>query len=121
MNVRSSRSSTLAVGLLAAFAVVAAVPASADATDDAVIATLAKRNILITDRDTTIAQAHQVCTALDKHYKSSVLAMKLVKDTDLSLKESSYFIGVAVSAYCPQHSGRTDSSTNWLNPAPPLM
>jgi len=79
------------------------------------------QGIVIKDRDTTIAMAHTVCAGLDKHYKSSVLAVKLVRDTDLSLKQSGYFIGVAISAYCPQYAGHTDTSANWLNPGPPLM
>ncbi len=106
---------------MSAVALVLAAPAWADATDDAFLAALAKRNILIDDRDTTLSEAHLVCAGLDNHYKSSVLAMKLVQDTDLSLKDSSFFIGVAMSAYCPQYAGRTDTSMNWLNPGPPLM
>jgi hypothetical protein len=45
----------------------------------------------------------------------------LVGDTDLNLSQSSFFIGVAVSAYCPQYKGHTGSPTSWLNPGPPLM
>jgi hypothetical protein len=106
-----------------ATALVCATPASADATDDAVVAALAKRNIVINDdnREAMLAEAHMVCNGLDKHWKTSALAMKLVGDTDLNFSQSSYFIGVAVSAYCPQYKGRSDSSTSWLNPNPPLM
>ena len=104
--------------LLSVVALICAAPASADATDDAVVAALAKQGIVITDRDTTIAMAHTVCAGLDKHYKQSVLAMKLVRDTDLTLKQSGYFIGVSVSAYCPQYAGRTDNLPNPLNPPP---
>jgi hypothetical protein len=109
--------------VLSAVAVVCAAPASADPTDDAVIAALAKRNIVINDgnRDAMLAEAHMVCEGLDKHYKTSALAMKLVGDTDLNFSQSSFFIGVAVSAYCPQYKGHSDSSAGWLYPAPPLM
>jgi Protein of unknown function (DUF732) len=108
---------------LSALAVFCAAPASADATDDAVVAALAKRNIVINDdnRGAMLAEAHMVCDGLDKHYKTSTLAMKLVGDTDLNFSQSSFFIGVAVSAYCPQYKGHSDSSASWLNPAPPLM
>ena len=106
---------------LSAVMVFCAAPASADATDDAVMAALAKRNIQLTDRDTTLAEAHMVCEGLDKHYKTSALAMKLVGDTDLNFSQSSFFIGVAVAAYCPQYKGHSDSSAAWLNPGPPLM
>lgn len=107
--------------LLSVVALICAAPASADATDDAVVAALAKQGIVISDRDTTIATAHTVCAGFDKHYKSSVLALKLVRDTDLSLKQSGYFIGVSVSAYCPQYAGRIDNSANLPSPGPPLM
>jgi hypothetical protein len=114
MDVRSARWLTACAVPMSAAALVLAAPASADATDDAFLAALAKRNILISDRDTTLSEAHMVCAGLDKHYKSSVLAVKLVRDTDLSLNDSSFFIGVAMSAYCPQYTGRadTDASSN---------
>jgi hypothetical protein len=109
--------------VLSAAAVFCAAPASADTTDDAVIAALAKRNIVINDgnRDAMLAEAHMVCDGLNKHYKTSTLAMKLVGDTDLNFSQSSFFIGVAVSAYCPEYKGHSDPSANWLNPGPPLM
>jgi hypothetical protein len=121
MSVGPAQWSTVCAVLLSVVATLSAAPASADATDDAVVAALAKQGIVITDRDTTIAMAHTVCAGFDKHYKQSVLAMKLVRDTDLSLKQSGYFIGVSVSAYCPQYAGRPDNSANALNPGPPLM
>jgi len=65
--------------------------------------------------------AHTVCAGFDNNQKSSVLAMKLMKDTDLGLKQSRYFVGVSVAAYCPQYKGLTDDSLDWLNPGPPLM
>jgi len=110
MNVRPTHWSTSCAVLLSAAAMLFMAPASADTTDDAVISTLANQGIVITDRDTTIATAHQVCDSLDKHTKSAVLAVRLVRDTDLSLSQSSYFIGVAMSAYCPQYKGRTGST-----------
>jgi Protein of unknown function (DUF732) len=110
MNVRPTKRSITCAVLLPAAALLFMAPASADTTDDAVIATLANQGIVITDRDTTIATAHTVCDGLDQHLKSAVLAVKLVRDTDLSLSQSSYFIGVAMSAYCPQYKGRTGST-----------
>lgn len=94
-------------------ALACATPASADATDDAVVVALAKRNIVINDqnRDAMLAEAHMVCDGLDKHYNASALAMKLVGDTDLNASQSSFFIGVAVSAYCPQYKGRPNAAT----------
>jgi hypothetical protein len=98
--------------LLSAAGMICAAPASADATDDAVIAALAKRNIIINDdnRDAMLAEAHMVCDGLDKHWNASALAMKLVGDTDLNASQSSFFIGVAIAAYCPEYKARSDSS-----------
>jgi hypothetical protein len=110
VKVRPRKWSTTCAALAPAAALLFVAPASADTTDDAVISTLASQGIVITDRDTTIATAHQVCDGLDKHLKSAVLAVRLVRDTDLSISQSSYFIGVAMSAYCPQYKGRTDST-----------
>jgi hypothetical protein len=121
MNVGPGKWSTVCAVLLSAAAVLSAAPASADPTDDAFVAALAKDAIVITDRNTAIAMAHRVCGGFDKNEKSSVLVMRLMKDTDLSLKQSSYFVGASISAYCPQYAGLTDNSLNWLNPGPPLM
>jgi Protein of unknown function (DUF732) len=121
MNVGPGKWSTVCAVLLSAAALLCAAPASADPTDDAFVAALVKDGIVTSDRNTAIAMAHTVCAGFDKNEKSSVLAIRLMKHTDLSLKQSSYFVGVSVSAYCPQYIGRTDNSLNWLNPGPPLM
>jgi Protein of unknown function (DUF732) len=121
MKVGPKTWSTLCGLLLSLAVVLSAAPASADPTDAAFVAALAKEQIVFTDDNTAIATAHTVCAALDKSNKSSVLVMKLMKDTDLSLKQSSYFVGASISAYCPQYIGQTDDSTRWLNPGPPLM
>jgi Protein of unknown function (DUF732) len=121
MNVGPEKWSTACIVLLSAAALFSAAPTSADPTDDAFVAALANGGIVFPDRNAAIAIAHKVCAGLDTTNKSSVLAMKLMKDTDLSLKQSSYFVGASISAYCPQHIGRTDNSTSWLNPGPPLM
>ena len=121
MNVGPKMWSTFCAVLLSATALLFAAPASADPTDDAFVAALAKEGIAFTDHNTAIATAHTVCAGFDKTDKSSVLAMKLMKDTDLSLRQSSYFVGASISAYCPQYIGRTDNSARWLLPGPPLM
>jgi hypothetical protein len=118
MNGGLGKWSMVCAVVLSAAALLSEAPASADPTDDAFVAALAKEGIVITDRNGTIAMAHTVCAGLDKTNKSAVLAMKLMRDTDLSLKQSSYFIGVSISAYCPQYIGLTDNSANWLYPGP---
>jgi Protein of unknown function (DUF732) len=112
---------SMVCAVLLSAALLCAAPASADPTDDAFVAALAKEGIAVADRNSTIAMAHTVCAGFDQNNKSSILAMKLMKDTDLSLKQSGYFVGVSIAAYCPQYIGRTDNSTYWLNPGPPLM
>jgi len=118
MNVGPTKWSTTCAILLSAVSLFCTAPASADPTDDAFVAALAKKGIVIKDPDTTIATGHSVCDGLQKHYKSSVLAVRLVRDTDLSLSQSGYFIGVAVSAYCPQFAGRPDPSAYRSDPGP---
>jgi Protein of unknown function (DUF732) len=120
MNVGPEKWSAGCGVLLSAAALFSAAPASADPTDVAFVAALAKEGIVFTDQNTAIAIGHTVCAGFDKSNKSSILVMKLMKDTDLSLKQSSYFVGVSISAYCPQYIGRTDNSANWLYPRAPL-
>jgi uncharacterized membrane protein len=120
LNVGAEKRSAVCAALLSATALLAAAPASADATDDAFVAALAKQGIAFPDNNTATAIAHTVCAGFDKTDKSTILVMKLLKDTDLSLKQSSYFVGAAISGYCPQYRGRTDNSVTWLNPRPPL-
>jgi hypothetical protein len=112
---------TICAVLLFAAVLPPAAPASADPTDLDFIAALAKEGITFSDRNPAIAIGHRVGAGLDKNDKSSVVVLKLIKDTDLSLKQSSYFVGASISAYCPQYIGRTDDSVYWLNPGPPLM
>lgn len=117
---RTTRSLWCAV-LLFVVALFSPAPASADPNDGAFVDALAKGGIVFPDHNAAISMAHKVCTGLDQSNMSGILAMKLMKETDLSMKQSGYFIGAAISAYCPQYIGHTDNSTRWLNPGPPLM
>ena len=116
----TTRSIRCAVLLFVA-ALFSAAPASADPNDGAFVDALAKDGIILPDQNAAIAMAHAMCAGLDQRAKTSLLAMKLMKETDLSMRQSSYFIGAAISAYCPQYVGHTDNSTRFLNPGPPLM
>jgi Protein of unknown function (DUF732) len=120
LNVGPEKWSTVCGVLLSAAALLSAAPASADPADVAFVAALAKEGIVFPDHNTAIAIGHTVCAGFDKTDKSSVVVMKLMKDTDLSLKQSSYFVGASISAYCPQYVGRTDNSASWLYPRAPL-
>ncbi len=121
MNVGPHKWSTVCAVLLSAAALLSAAPASADPPDAGFVAALAKEGIVFPDDNTAVAIAHTVCAGFDKSNKSSVLVMKLMKDTDLSLRQSSFFVGASISAYCPQYIGRTDNSATWLLPLPPLI
>jgi hypothetical protein len=116
MNVGAGKWSTVWAALLSAVALLSAAPASADPTDDAFVAALVKHGIVIHDRNNAIAMAHAACDAFDESENSNRLAMRVMNETDLSLKQSGYFVGVSVAAYCPQYKGHTDDSLNWLNP-----
>jgi hypothetical protein len=107
--------------LLFVVALLSPAPASVDPNDGAFVDALAKGGIVLPDDNAAVAMAHTVCAGLDQRAKTSLLAMKLMKDTDLSMKQSGYFIGVAISAYCPQYVGNTDNSTRYLYPGVPLM
>jgi hypothetical protein len=105
----------------AALSMVFMAPASADQTDDAFVAALANGGISVPDPSNAIAMAHTVCAGLDANQPVSLVAMKLMKDTNFTPKQSGYFIGLSVAAYCPQDKDKTDSSVTWLLPLPPLM
>jgi Protein of unknown function (DUF732) len=121
LKVGPKKWSTVCAVLLSAAALLPLTPASADPTDAAFVSALAKEGIAFRDHNAAITIGHTVCAGFERSDKSSVLVMKLMKDTGLSLKQSSYFVGASISAYCPQYVGRTDNSASWLNPGPPLM
>ena len=107
--------------LLCAGALSSAPPASADPTDDSFLGALADYGININNPATAISMARAVCAGFDNNQNSNVVAMKVMKDTTLSAKQAGYFVGVSISAYCPQYKGKTDDSFDWLNPGPPLQ
>jgi hypothetical protein len=121
MNAVFGKWSTVCAVFLSAATLVSGAPASADQIDDAFVAGLAKGGITMSDPNTAIAMAHTVCAGLDTNQTASFLAMKLMKDTDLSPRQSGYFIGLSVAAYCAQYKDKTDGSVTWLLPGPPLM
>jgi Protein of unknown function (DUF732) len=116
----NSRPAACAV-LLCVAALSTPAPASADPTDDSFLGALANYGININNPDTAIAMAHTVCAGFDQNQNSNIVAMKVMKDTTLTAKQSGYFVGLSISAYCPQYKGKTDDSFDWLNPGPPLQ
>ncbi|WP_231633847.1 MULTISPECIES: DUF732 domain-containing protein [unclassified Mycobacterium] len=121
MNRRRGKRSLACALLLLAATPLSPASASADPADDAFITSLANYGIEVRDSDTAIAMGHRVCAGFDNGANASVLAMKVKHDTELTMRESSYFVGLSVAAYCPQYRGQIDSSLIWLIPGPPLM
>ncbi|WP_156690059.1 DUF732 domain-containing protein [Mycobacterium sp. Marseille-P9652] len=120
-NVSSAKWSTACAVVLSATAMLGAAPASADPVDDAVIAALSNYGISVDDPAGTIARAHAVCAALDRNQSASILAMKVLRETDMSPKQAGFFIGVSIAAYCPEHRGATDPSIIWMLPDFPFQ
>lgn len=106
---------------LSTAALAVAAPAAADDTDDAFIAGLSKGGITMPDNDDAIAKARTVCTSIATNPNASVLAIQLARQTDLSVKQSAYFVGLSIATYCPQYKDDIDPSVTWLLPGPPLM
>ncbi|OBH87829.1 hypothetical protein A5681_13060 [Mycobacterium scrofulaceum] len=121
MNVGAGTRSTIAAATLAVVALVAAAPAAADPSDDAFLGALADNGIVMNDPDTAISMARSVCAGLDNNQAPGLLAMKAMKGTTLTPKQAGFFVGLSVSAYCPQYKGQIGDSLDWLNMPPPLM
>ncbi len=97
-------------------------PAAADPADDAFLGALADNGIVINDPDTAISMAHTVCTGFDNNQPPGLLAMKAMRDNNLTAKQAGFFVGLSVSAYCPQYKGQLGGGTlDWLHMPPPLM
>lgn len=123
MNVRLGKRSAVCAVLLSA-APLFATPASADPTDDAFIAALDNYGIDVSDPDNLISHGHGVCAALDRGQDSSLIALKVMKDSKLPIstkRQAGFFVGDSVASYCPQYRGSVDPSVIWLLPFPPMM
>lgn len=121
MNVGRGKWSTTCAVLLSVAELLSAARASADPTDDAFLGALSNYGIVMNDGNSAISLAHTVCAGFDKNPNSNVMAMRVMKEANLTLKQSGFFVGASISAYCPQWKGKTDDSFDWLNPGPPLM
>lgn len=120
MNIGRATWSTVVAAPLCS-ALLCAAPAAADSSDDAFLSALADYGIVINDPDTAISMARSVCTGFDNNQRPSVLAMRAMKDSNMSPRQAGFFVGSSVSAYCPQYKGQVDDSLDWLNMPPPLM
>lgn len=121
MNIGRRTWSTVVAALLWGAAALSAAPASADPPDDAFLGALADYGIVMNDPDTAISMAHTVCAGFDNNQPSGLLAMKVMKDSNMTAKQAGFFVGLSVSAYCPQYKGQVGDSMDWLHMPPPLM
>lgn len=123
MSVGARKWSAALSALSSVTALLLAAPASADTSDDAFLGALADNGIVINDPDSAISMAHTVCTGFDNNQPPGLLAMKLMKDNNFTAKQAGFFVGVSVSAYCPQYKGQvgTGGTLNWLHMPPPNM
>lgn len=122
MNVGRAKWSTAVAALLCA-AVVFPAPAAADPADDAFLSALADNGIVIADPDTAISMARRVCAGLDSNQPPGLLAMRAMSDNNLTARQAGFFVGLSVSAYCPQYKGQIGNggTLDWLHMPPPNM
>ena len=118
---KAGKWSAVCTVFLSAAALAFATPAAADDTDDAFIANLSKGGITMPDNDDAIAKARAVCSGIAVNPNASVLAIQLARQTDLSVRQSAYFVGLSIATYCPQYKEDIDPSVIWMLPGPPLM
>ena len=117
---RTTRSIPCAVLVFAA-ALLSAAPASADPNDGAFVDALAKGGIAFPDHNAAISIAHGVCAGLDQSNKSGILAMKVMKETNFSMKQSSYSSALPSPPTARNISGTPTIRRAGSQPGPPLM
>ncbi len=89
-------------GVLTATALLSAPTASADPADDQFLRSLSKYGIVMNDGNNAMSMAHTVCAGFDENPNSNVMVIKVSKEANLTLKQSGFFVGASISAYCPQ-------------------
>lgn len=111
MNVGPREWSICNAALVFGAALLLAAPAAADQADVAFVGALHTHGIAFTNPGAAVAAGHRVCAGLDKGRTPALMMLALVKNTDLSAKESGYVVGMAVESYCPQHKPQAPTST----------
>jgi hypothetical protein len=89
-------------GALAPLAAVAPV-AHADATDDAFLSALKAKGIHVGSADKAFIAGHQVCDELDNGKTAVQVASTVQANSDMDGYHAGFFVGAAISAYCPQY------------------
>ena len=112
MNAAAQKWSPVGAVLLSATALLSAAPASADGTDNAFVAALAKHGIEFTNRNAAIATGHNLCADLENGQSPTTLVLSIVKDTNFSPHEAGYILGASVASYCPELREDIENSTS---------
>lgn len=95
-----------------------AVPAHADDTDDAFIASLDKAGIAYSDSDLAVGAGKWVCKTLQAPTAmSDVVSTLESKNSDLTDDKANKFAAIAASTYCPYVVSSTTSPTSSATPA----
>lgn len=89
------------------------VPARADSTDDAFIASLQAAGFTFSDAGQVITAAHYVCHAADGGTAMADIAKAIQsKDSALSDEKAAKFTTIVANAYCPQALSPDSSSSS---------
>jgi hypothetical protein len=114
---KPARVLTVAVGLVAAGATVAA-PAQADPTSDSFLAALNGAGVGYNDPASAVALGQSICPMLVEPGKSfaSVASSLGAAPNGISPNMAAFFTGIAISMYCPSMMSGIGNGTfmNWL-------
>ena len=96
-----------------------AMPAHADSTDDAFIASLKAAGITFTDQDAAVGAGKWVCDKVSGGTEMSDVVTTLTKkNTSLNPDKASKFAAIAANAYCPDAVSTTSSASDTPSDTP---
>ncbi len=78
--------------------------AHADAADNTFTAALSSKGINFASPQAAIIAGHEVCDELDLGRTLVQVATDVTKNSNLDGYHAGYFVGLAVSTYCPKHA-----------------
>jgi hypothetical protein len=96
-----------------------AMPAHADSTDDAFIASLKAAGITFSDPDAAVGAGKWVCDKVNGGTDMSDVVTTLTKkNTSLNPDKAAKFAAIAANSYCPDAISSTTSPSDTPSPAP---
>jgi sugar/nucleoside kinase (ribokinase family) len=112
---RSVRTLVVAVSLAAVGAGMAA-PAQADPIDDSFLAALTDAGVAFDNPVDTVALGKAVCPMLIEPGKNFAKVYSRVADNGIPPDVAAFFMGIAISMYCPQMMASVGNGTvlDWL-------